>query len=555
MNNKTRFTALLLSVLMLVMPVASVAEEAVIGFSAGDLTGTAIAESYAAGMQLNVSADFAVELEEDVTDKQVQALASLLAKSTLNLSFYDDFGTARIRAELVTDGVTLATADALVFEDGSAQIMSSLTGKYVMTVPAGAFAGRSLDELMGIEVGSEEFNALDIKDRLKIMAIDANSTFLNLLLGWVSSTQMETGELYTFDNEPLDATPTRDAVAQRMIGKISTYDFMYFLWNVVSAFRDDQGPMLQATADILAELGVTRYQARQVIDALLTEETIDPATDFVQTSWSVQDDGSLCMLDDVQYFMRKLEKSVDNLSYLSTDLPMSMIVSYDDNGQMVGFDADVPLITEGWPFEGSFFYSIKTDENAQRLHASHGELQVSEEDRLVGDLNIQFGQDIGGVKQSGFSGTLDLNGKDGGVKGIGISAGLTSQVEAGESGESIETFEGELAVSRHDDGEKADALTAAITGETVLTDETLTLSAQTSLEAAGLGSAAVSLTMEQSEFDEAVFEGGVAVDVTNMTDEELGALKNEVTMQAAKVSLGLIMHPGVLSDLMTLIGQ
>ena len=61
--------------------------------------------------------------------------------------------------------------------------------------------------------------------------------------------------------------------------------------------------------------------------------------------------------------------------------------------------------------------------------------------------------------------------------------------------------------------------------------------------------------MEQSEFDEAVFEGGVAVDVTNMTDEELGALKNEVTMQAAKVSLGLIMHPGVLSDLMTLVGQ
>ena len=554
MNKKTRLTALLLSVLMLVMPVASVAEEA-IGFSAGDLTGTAIAESYAAGMQLNVSAGFAIELEESMTDARAQALASLLSKSTLNLSFYDDFGTARIRAALVTDGVELATADALVFEDGSAQIMTSLTGKYVMTVPAGAFAGQSLDELMGIEVGSEEFNALDIKDRLKIMAIDANSTFLNLLLGWVSSTQMETGELYTFDNEPLEATPTRDAVAQRMIGKISTYDFMYFLWNVVSAFRDDQGPMLQATADILAELGVTRYQARQVIDALLTEETIDPATDFVQTSWSVQDDGSLCELGDVQYFMRKLEKSVDNLSYLSTDLPMSMIVSYDENGQMVGFDADVPLITEGWPFEGSFVYSIRTDEHAQRLHTSHGELQVSEEDRLVGDLNIQFGQDIGGVKQSGFSGTLDLNGKDGGVKGIGISAGLTSQVEAGESGESIETFEGELAFSRHDDGENADALTAVITGETVLTDDALTLNAEASLQAAGLAGALVSLTMEQSEFDEAVFEGGVAVDVTNLSDEELGTLKSEIALQAAKVSLALIPHPGVLADLMTLIGK
>lgn len=552
MNKKTRLTALLLSVLMLVMPVVSVAEEAV-GFSAGDLTGTAIAESYAAGMQLNVSADFAVELEEDVTDARVKAMASLLSKSTLNLSFYDDFGTARIRAELVTDGVTLATADALVFEDGSAQIMTSLTGKYVMTVPAGAFVGRSMDELLGIKVASEEFNALPIQDRLKIMAVDANSTFLNLLLGWVSSTQLETGELYTFDNEPIDATPTRDAVAQRMIGKISTYDFMYFLWNVVSSFRDDQGPLLQATADILAELGVTRYQARQVIDGLLTEETIDPATDFVQTSWSIQDDGSLCELGDVQYFMRKLEKSVDNLSYLSTDLPMGMIVSYDDNGQMVGFDADVPLITEGWPFEGNFEYSIKTDENAQRLHTSHGELQVSEEDRLVGDLDIQFGQDIGGVKQSGFSGTLDLVGEDGDAKGIGISAGLTSQVEAGEAGESMEAFEGALAVSCHGEGE--DVLTAAMSGETVLTDDALTLSANASLQAAGLADMQINLTMEQSEFDEAVFEGGVAVDVTNLTDEELGMLKSEIALQAAKVSLGLIMHPGVLADLMTIIGQ
>lgn len=552
MNKKTRLTALLLSVLMLVMPVVSVAEEAV-GFSAGDLTGTAIAESYAAGMQLNVSADFAVELEEDVTDARAKAMASLLSKSTLNLSFYDDFGTARIRAELVTDGVTLATADALVFEDGSAQIMTSLTGKYVMTVPAGAFVGRSMDELLGIKVASEEFNALPIQDRLKIMAVDANSTFLNLLLGWVSSTQMETGELYTFDNEPIDATPTRDAVAQRMIGKISTYDFMYFLWNVVSSFRDDQGPLLQATADILAELGVTRYQARQVIDGLLTEETIDPATDFVQTSWSIQDDGSLCELGDVQYFMRKLEKSVDNLSYLSTDLPMGMIVSYDDNGQMVGFDADVPLITEGWPFEGNFEYSIKTDENAQRLHTSHGELQVSEEDRLVGDLDIQFGQDIGGVKQSGFSGTLDLVSEDGDAKGIGISAGLTSQVEAGEAGESMEAFEGALAVSCHGEGE--DVLTAAMSGETVLTDDALTLSANASLQAAGLADMQINLTMEQSEFDEAVFEGGVAVDVTNLTDGELGMLKSEIALQAAKVSLGLIMHPGVLADLMTIIGQ
>ena len=80
-----------------------------------------------------------------------------------------------------------------------------------------------------------------------------------------------------------------------------------------------------------------------------------------------------------------------------------MIVSYDDNGGTVGFDAVVPLITEGWPFEGDFTYSIKTDEHGQRLHTSHGELQVYDNNRVIGNLSMKFGQDVNGVKESGLA--------------------------------------------------------------------------------------------------------------------------------------------------------
>lgn len=42
--------------------------------------------------------------------KKVNAVVSLLDKTELNMSFYDDFGTARIHLSLDTDGVTLSAA-------------------------------------------------------------------------------------------------------------------------------------------------------------------------------------------------------------------------------------------------------------------------------------------------------------------------------------------------------------------------------------------------------------------------------------------------------------
>ena len=553
MSLKKRWTALVLSAGMLVSPVASMAE-GVSGFSAGDLTPTAIQESYAGGMQLNVSAQLGMELEEGVAEgsARAQALASLLDKSEIELSFYDDFGTARVRGALVTDGVTLCTGDALFFEDGSMQLMTSLTGKYVFTLPAGALSSDMFAVIESAAAGEDGGTGLQ---RLKASMGDLSMTLLNMLLGWVSGTQVDTEELYIFDNTPIDATDTRDEVAQRMIGTINTCDFMALLWNIVATVRDDQGEFLQAVADTLAEAGVTRYQARQVIDSLLTEETIDPATDFVQTSWAVGNDDSPCQLGDVQYFMRKLEKSVDNLWELSTDNQMSMIVSYDDNGGTVGFDAVVPLITEGWPFEGDFTYSIKTDEHGQRLHTSHGELQVYDNNRVIGNLSMKFGQDVNGVKESGLAAEMDVvNSESGASSGVGVNAGMTSTIGTGDAGEETEQFEASAKLLLRENGESASLLSASVSGMTALGADTLTLDATAAGSLSGLGTLILDAHMEQSEYEGEDFAGGLAVDLTSLDSDQIDAIKSEVVGKAAKLSVSLMFHPGVLADLMTLVG-
>ena len=59
MSLKNKAMALGLSAAMLLSPAASLAES---NYAAGELTTTAISDSYAAGNQLNLSADFNLEL-------------------------------------------------------------------------------------------------------------------------------------------------------------------------------------------------------------------------------------------------------------------------------------------------------------------------------------------------------------------------------------------------------------------------------------------------------------------------------------------------------------
>ena len=115
-----------------------------------------------------------------------------------------------------------------------------------------------------------------------------------------------------YKRQYLDATETRDAVAQRMVGTIDADKFNTLFWNISATICETQGKFQQALADVLAENGVTRYQARQVIDSIFKDEKIDPAVDYVQPSHAVADDGALCTYNDVSYFFKKLVKYTNN---------------------------------------------------------------------------------------------------------------------------------------------------------------------------------------------------------------------------------------------------
>lgn len=557
---KRRILSLVLSAMMLIMPAVSVAEEAVSSYSAGELTTIAISDSYMAGNQLNLNAVLGLQLEETQTDETLLALSNLLSKMTLQMSFYDDFGTARIHAQLGADDVTLLSADALIYEDGSMQVMSNLTGKLVLAMPAAAQSASltMADFDMSTPEGVEAFRALEPLERLKITGSDMISLLINHLLGWVSYMQMDNnGEFYTFDDTYLDATEVRDPVAQRMFGKIKADSFNTLLWNTATTVADTTGEFQQALADFLAEQGVTRYHARVFTDALFTKETIDPATDFVQPSYYIIEnkDMSPITYNDVSYFFKKLQKCTDLLWETSTDNVMTMAVSYDDFGAMVGFDATVPVFTTELPYEGDFTYSIKTDDDWQRLHTSHGELQVYNNNRVVGDLDIQFGQDVGGVNHSHFIGQADvLNQNEGTSVGFGVDSSLDFAVSMDDSGVESETFEGRVVLNGRANGENQAMVSATVSGMTSVDTDTFAMSATTALGVADLGMLVADMTLEQGEYEEIDFAGGQAIDMSVMDDAQKDMIKKEIMTQAAKLSMSLMLKPDLLSDLLTVFG-
>ena len=582
---KRRILSWMLSIMMLLMPAMAAAEETMASYYAGEMTTIAIGDSYAAGNQLNLTAALGLDLEETVMDgtlkpvfdmlaamgrnldadkvnQVLKAVSDLLAESKLSMSFYDDFGTMRIHAQMDTADVTLLSADALIYEDGSMQVMSNLTGKLVLALPSAdqreAAAPTLADFDMTTAEGVAAFRALPATTRLKITGSDMISLIINHVLGWVSYMQMDNdGEFYTFDDTYLDATETRDPVAQRMFGKIKADSFNTLLWNIATTVADTTGEFQQALADFLAEKGVTRYMSRMITDAIFTKETIDPAVDFVQPSYYIIEyvDVSPITYDDVSYFFKKLQKCMDLLWNTSTSEVMTMTVSYDDFGAMVGFDAFVPQFTTELPYEGDFTYSIKTDDDWQRFHTSHGELQVYNNNRIVGDLDVQLGQDVGGVNHSHIIGQADMiNQKAGGSLGFGVDAGLDFEVTVGDEGQESETFEGRAVFNGRQNGENIPFVSATVSGMTTVQDDTFVMNATGALGIEGAGLLVADVKLEQGEYEEIAFAGGQAIDLSAMDEAQKNMLKKEIVSQAAKLSLSLVTKPGILSDLMTIFG-
>lgn len=558
MSLKTRILALATSAALLVTPAASVAES--VGYYAGELTPAVISESYVGGKQVNASLDFGVQTGSEPSEKMA-ALESLLEKCRLELSFYDDFGTGRVRANLTVDGVTVLKADALLYADGSVQAMTNLTGKYVLALPAGSFVDGQLNmNALGsddyIDVVSDEFRALPAEERLRITANNMGTLILQHLLGWVSYMQMNSdGRLYTFDDTYLDATETRDGVAQRMIGSVQASEFIELFCNIANTINDQESEFQQAVADVLAEMGVTRWQARDVIDALFTEETIDPAEDYVQTTWAVKqgDPNALCEYDDVSYFFKKLVKSIDRVWDNDTENYLELIVSYDDYGKTVGVDAHLPVFSTVLPYEGDFVYSLKTDDNWQETHTAHGELQVYNDNRIIGDLAMVKGQDVDGVNESAFNGTLDVVNTVSGEKiGFAIGSVFTSTLDTTGLGETITSS---ADIDLHTGTQSARMISASLNAKTVSEGDGFRLTGTASVSLAQELGVIVNAEIASVEYDEEPFAGGQALDLTQMDEAAQNALTQEVTAQAATLAASFILHPGVLADLTRLLGE
>ena len=543
-----RIVAMLVCAALLLAPCGVLAEEYVI--PAGEVTKTAIMDAYAYGMQIDMSASFGALLDGEHSPRTLAA-QSLLEKAQLTLSFYDDFGVARARGVLTLSGVSLLTVDAQVLEDGSAQIVTNLTGDMVLMLPAGTVTPEGIDmsalrgaSRVGIE--SPEYEFLPAFDRLSIAMDDLETTFLSHLLGWVSSTQRKTGDLYLFDGEYIEATPERDAVAQRQITTIRGKDLCELFVNIMYTVRDERGEFQQALADSLASLGVTRYQVRQVIDALFTQEQMDPAVDWVQPSSSVLNDGELCTMGDVVYAVKKIAKCTDHLRFHGNQNEIKMVLSYDDYGHAVGLDFEVPVFTEALPYEGFFSYSRKTDEFDQRAHIAHGELQLFDGNRLSGGLSAQQGQDVGGVNTSGFSAYIDL--QNGGMAvGAGVDTAISYHTDGGDK---AEAFDASALFSLRQNGASLGLLSLSLSGSTAVDEFGFGLGAHAQMAVPGAAFVA-DIVIEPGDVTLEAFPEGTPVD---LTDEQAMAQVRQVAFSQLMSTLSVIgtTDASVMNDLLTL---
>ena len=570
-----RLAALALSALMAFMPALGLPEG---DYDAGALTSTVAGVTYNYGNQINVTLTFDGQPDGKDASRRAEAAASLLEKSELQLSFYDDYGTGRIHAVYTLDDIDLFEGTLLLPEDGSIQLQTNLTGNYMLTMPAGT-RGKTTN-FQDLFYGSLVRRRTDISlsemsahERLRATASDVLILVFNHLLGWTSERQREredwmadeevqaSGEevplLYAFDDTFFEETPTRDPVSQRMVGTVYAHQFTELLWNIMATIDAEMGDFQQAIADCLAEAGVTQRQTQEFADRLMPDIRIDPATDYVTPTHALRKPEDLCTKRNVSYIFKKLVKLTDKWWEGGTDNILSLIVSYDSNGRMVGFDATLPQFTECLPTEGNYSWSLHTDEYGQTLQTITGALKLTDSLWLKGDVSLNLGRDVGGVCDSRVAASVDLVDNDGQGGGLGLDGRLTMELAQEESGGQAERLTGECALTARENGASAGSLlngglegrTVTLDGTSFTTDAALTLAAENHL------TVTMNVRADTSSADELSQTGGQALSLANLTAEELDQLKDTVRGKAMGMLPKLMLHPSVLNDLSKLIAR
>ena len=341
---------------MLLVPILASASGS---YVAGDLTKTAISDSLEQGNQIH----YHVTLKGNHTETptaQMAAFYDLLSRCSIDGTMYAKDGNTVQHIQMDIEDVRFFEATAVQSSEGMISFATNLTGDNVYSfqneMNSENFTPMDLlyDD-SGIRSTDEGFRNLPAMQRLKVTTSEVTLMIVQAVLGWTSANQIDMdGEFYTFDFEYIEPTETRSGVAQRMIGKVTGDQFCALFWDITS-IMDWQHPEFQrALADVLAEQGVTRIQARKFTDALFPDIPIDPEVDFVEPSHIIEDDGTLCKYGDISYFLKKATKYIDKLWEESYSTPLELIVSYDDYGEMFGLDAVLPVFTKALPYEGTF---------------------------------------------------------------------------------------------------------------------------------------------------------------------------------------------------------
>ena len=187
------------------------------------------------------------------------------------------------------------------------------------------------------------------------------------------------------------------------------------------------------------------------------------------------------------------------------------------------------------------------------MHNSHGELQIFDNKRVVGDLDIKFGEDVQGVNENYFVGHMDIvNQNDQTSVGFGVDAGMDYEVKVDAPGQESETFEGGIVLNARVSGEDVPVLSATMSGLTTVDQVGFGTAATVALGAADLAMLVADVTIEQAEYEEINFAGGRAISLDKLNENSIEAIKNEVKTQAAKIGVKLITKPDVMSSLLTL---
>ena len=209
---------------------------------------------------------------------------------------------------------------------------------------------------------------------------------------------------------------------------------------------------------------------------------------------------------------------------------------------------DVPIISENAPYEGALNYSVKTDENGQKHHTAHGELEVYDGNRLVGDASMQAGRDVDGVNASSLNGFFDVCQHEAGTSiGVGIDTNVTYRTHGGDD---AEAFEANATLSLRQSGMPIPLLAASVQGETSVAYDNFLLEAQARVDALG-NALTAQITAQANEYDGVEFAAGPALDRTD--PESVQQLQQQIPAHLQGILVELSGHAEVMNAVMALI--